>query len=526
MASTTAANAEALLLRPSPAEEPSGAAGSGLAAGVLSGSDGADDPKDYGTLPPPSRRDTSAMPVTWEDWSHPWWLLLQTGTEVGSILFALLCMLFMVWMKDQFCMNCGMDGLELWETCLCEYTKSYVRLFPLIALVVALAVASRALLRRHFFYQMLKHRVVVRLQSKRPLQDWLFWVLIACLLHVLCHFILDKAIRTRDGRGLVPEEAEQYKRQLTEGQFMHLKNSFNRFVKISITDAKMFNLYYCAPAICFMAFLWTSYDVEQTLLPLSKFMEGDAEQARDRLTSTSVIDEGDAHRAVKTGLPIKGDDDGYQLQDLCRRLAEHAERLEQDRQAHHAETRCPACGAVLLEGGGECAKCAGRAGTPAGAALVERKPHAERVDFTKSWWIAELMIDRQLVDDESRSFRHVWYIYSVVSLLVTAVVASCFMYSMYSHVKEGGEAWSRWESEGHRGVPPRRDFDGLCVRRLFCACVAELLHLGVAVHVGADFVLQEWHPLREAAEHKAEKHKAQRAAKKARAAAALGASNA
>merc|ERR1719162_2227508 len=45
---------------------------------------------------------------------------------------------------------------------------------------------------------MLKHRVVVRLQSKRPLQDWLFWVLILCLVQVLCHFILDKAVRTRN----------------------------------------------------------------------------------------------------------------------------------------------------------------------------------------------------------------------------------------------------------------------------------------------------------------------------------------
>merc|ERR1740121_2553211 len=265
------------------------------------------------------------------------------------------------------------------------------------------------------------------------------------------------------------------------------------------SDIKMFSLYYMTPAIVFMCFLWTSYDVENTLLPLSKFMEGDAEQARERVSSTSVINEGDAHRAVKTGLPVKGDDDGYQLQDLCRRLAEHAEQLEQTRKALDDETRCPACGAILLAGGGECARCADRAETPTGATAAARRPYVEmveRIDFTKSWWIAELMIDRQLADNESRQFRRVWYLYSVISLLVTGMVACCFIYSMSHHLKKAEQAW---------------ESDVLCVRRLFCATFAELLHLCVAVHVGFDFVMQEWNPLREAAEHKVDK-----AAKKAR----------
>merc|ERR1719333_902853 len=111
------------------------------------------------------------------------------------------------------------------------------------------------------------------------------------------------------------------------------------------------------------------------------------------------------------------------------------------------------------------------------------------------------MIDRQLGDSESRKFRYVWYTYSVVSLVVTAVVASCFIYSMYKHLKKAEEAWEE---------------DGLCVRRLVASCVAELLHLGVAMHVGADFILQGWQPLREAAEHKALKQKEKRAANKAK----------
>jgi len=447
-------------------------------------------------------------------------------------LFALLCMLFMVWTKKSFCMDCRAHDLKMWEMCLCEYTRSYVRLFPLIGLVVALVVASRTLLRRHFFYQMLKHRVVVRLQSKRPLQDWLFWVIIVCLLHVLCHFILDKAIRTQN-RGLQTEELGnpmcwkeglEYDTCCDVGKFgpsgdetcwkdvytfndccvledKRLKN-FNHFIQISVKDAKLFNIYYCAPAICFMIFLWTSYDVEQTLLPLSKFMEGDAEQARERLTSISVINEGDAHRAVKNGLSVKDGDDGYQLQDLCRRLAEHAEQLEETRKALHVETRCPTCGAVLLEGGGECARCAGRAGTPTAATLAARTPREEVVDFTKSWWIAEMMIDRRLKDDESRQFRLVWYTYSTISLVLTALVACCFIVSMWHHVKGAAEAWEK---------------DQLCVKRMFGGCAAVLLHLCVAMHVGADFVMQEWNPLREAAERKLDKAKETRAANRAQA---------
>jgi len=55
--------------------------------------------------------------------------------------------------------------------------------------VVSLVVASRALLRRHFFYQMLKNGVIVRLESRSPLRDPMFYFLVWCLVHVLGHFV-------------------------------------------------------------------------------------------------------------------------------------------------------------------------------------------------------------------------------------------------------------------------------------------------------------------------------------------------
>jgi len=475
----TAAHAEALLPRPPPAQ-------------------------DYGTLQRPTPLASAAplapaplpdssgvgdkdMKVSWWDWSDPWWLLAYTASEVGGITFALLCMVSMVLLKKEFCMDCEIPGLRPWEVGLCEYTKSYVRLFPLLGLVVALAVASRTLLRRHFFYQMLKHRVVVRLQSKKPLQDWLFLALIVGLLHVLCHFFLYLRTTKKTAAATMGQELKGVDQQITN---MH--NYLSALVKDNLKDVQLLNLYYCAPAICFMIFLWTSYDVEQTLLPLSKFMEGDAEQARERLASTVVIDEVDAHRAVMLGLDsVKDDEDGYQLEDLCRRMTEHAERLEQLGRERKA-LGCPTCGAIMLAGSSECANCA--TSEEETTATAVRKLFSERIpviDFTKSYWIADLMIDRQLDDEESRKFRRVWYVYSVFSLLVTAVVAGCFMFSMYKHVYTAAKTWENGT---------------FSLVRVCCSCFAELLHLCVTVHVGVDFVRQEWRSLREEAKHQAAKN--------------------
>lgn len=478
----------------------------------------------YGAVQPPSACDN------WRDWSDPWWLLLYTAAEAGQLLLSLLMMLWMVWMRQKFTMSCENHYMLL--SCACDYTKAYVRFFPLVALVISLVVASRTLLRRHFFYQMLKHGALVKLETRRPHQDPLFYFLVWCLLHVLFHFLMDFSV-ARTGKvdenraslfGISSDDEEAQKRMMEE--------------------VRVFAAYYITPAIFFMVFLWTSYDTENTLLPLSKFMEGDKEIACQRLSSTFVISECDAHRAAENRL-VEGREEGeeYRVSDLCAELIERVRQMNEDddiesagdvqdaeeanedanslaaksspgaqRLAERADLERPlgptaqdaasaaakSSPAVFFHGKGPTSQTLdGSIGTysssvssTAVAALRRADKVTEPNDFVEVWWIAELMIDRGLKDRESKQFRHVWYVYSVISLLIIAIVACLFARAMVKDIRKV-----------HRDL----NRDQRLTERVASAMTAQLLHFFVTLFVGSGFLKPLWRPLQEQCSYKAKK---------------------
>merc|ERR1719486_1190628 len=98
------------------------------------------------------------------------------------------------------------------------------------------------------------------------------------------------------------------------------------------------------------------------------------------------------------------------------------------------------------------------------------------------------MIDRRLRDEESRQFRHAWYVYSVISLVVISIVAAEYIWSMTTQV-------NRFLQEQNHHMQSR----------MICDIAVELLHLYVTVRVAYGFVSPVLNPLREAAGHKAQK---------------------
>merc|ERR1719199_522011 len=73
----------------------------------------------------------------------------------------------------------------------CEYTKAYVRCFPLLALVVALMVSCRQILQHRMYYELLKHGVLLDIENFSALADPLFQVVIWCALNATGHFVMD-----------------------------------------------------------------------------------------------------------------------------------------------------------------------------------------------------------------------------------------------------------------------------------------------------------------------------------------------
>lgn len=327
----------------------------------------------YGSLPPPTPATTQ-----WEKKADPYMLLLQVGLAAGKQVIALALLFFQVLNERQLLMTCDSRIIGRW-TYLCEYTKTFVRCFPLFAASVTLMVGSRSMLQQRIYYGLLKRDALLDFENTKAWHDPLFYILLLCFVHGVAHFALDLSID--EGFG-----AETGSEKYHEAVNM-VKN-------------------YILPAMIFFAFLCTSYDVEAILVPLSKYFEEDPVKARQAAGQLKFMDERD-------------------VDELIPQLSVKIPHVETTLEATYREIikRCPEHGrAPDLDEQKKCTK-----GFRAAAKqLVQWQ-------LLKTMWPSKILLDPQLLDAEAGDFRKVFLTVSGASSLV---ILGTFVYFVYQAKKD------------------------------------------------------------------------------------------
>lgn len=200
----------------------------------------------------------------WELKSRPWALCAKAAIRLGQSVAALVLVYWSLGVNREHLMPCDSRHLPIVSLFACEYTKAFLRVFTLLAVNIALALAMRMILQERIYYGMLKAWGLIDFADSVPLRDPLLWVLVVSLLHGLSHFALKYA----------NSEARQTD-TLTDD--FHLAQE--------VAQA------FVGPAAVFMMLFYASFDIEATLIPLNKYFEEDWDYAKNALGSITPMDE-------------------------------------------------------------------------------------------------------------------------------------------------------------------------------------------------------------------------------------------
>mmetsp|Transcript_9263 Transcript_9263/g.17046 ORF Transcript_9263/g.17046 Transcript_9263/m.17046 type:complete len:412 (+) Transcript_9263:34-1269(+) len=352
---------------------------------------------------------------SWETRGEPRDLFVEAGLATGRQLFALVFILVQVLgpRSHDNVMNCDPLRCGWYLSVFCEYTKAYVRCFPLLAMAVSLMVATRMVLNHRIYYQLLKHDLLISFEPLLPSQDALFRLLLWCFANAFPHFIINIWLAHREVFHLV--------------KLGDLASSAQKLMAANVLyEAHQVAVFYFVPAIVFLLFLFSSYDTEAFLLPLSKFFEDDFEASRTALKRVRFMRENDVAARVQKGLQLKGGGLAPTILDAFQELAEVAAT---DAPATVARTSRLQLRAVFDK---------------------QRGQEEARMRVTWTMWPARLLLDPRLSDKDTVIFRCLWHLFLAVIGLLMAVVFYCLSCQM---VKDVTDVWT--------GQLP--DLAGVCV---------------------------------------------------------------
>jgi len=207
-------------------------------------------------------------PVEWESYGSASALLIDVASSSGYYFVLLVCVfLSMRAGEDNYVTSgCDGEGLGLFTVYACEYTKAYVRCFPELALSILLLFIFRNISSKRIYYYMLKVGGVIDFRTRQAWRDPLVQLLTFCWLHCLGHAAIAFSLAEINENHLV-NVAEQIVSP-RPGHASTDKETANSNVLVFI-DLMAFLV---LPCTLFLVFLYLSYDIEKSLIPLSQYV--------------------------------------------------------------------------------------------------------------------------------------------------------------------------------------------------------------------------------------------------------------
>jgi len=315
------------------------------------------------TAEPPS--DEAEM--EWEQRGGLLRLSIEFVTTVGAQALALGAVLNQVYYSRGLLMSCDSRKVGMTVAVLCEYTKAYVRCFPLLAVVVSLIVASRMLLCQRMYYKVLKKNAILDFHKFKPFIDQLYIALVWSAMNAFMHFVLELSVN----HPVSPKNL--IKMGLSE--------------KALMAEIQKVASLYVLPSLVFLGFLYASYDEEARLLPLSKYFEEDPVKARKALASMHFLPEHVAARVVKRHEVKWKDPEGkYRTSDQIITLF--------------------------------VAQCKTYAGTQSEQMAEGALDQFSHIHLISGMWPGRLLLDDRLADDSSYYFRFYWFVCSGIGISI------------------------------------------------------------------------------------------------------------
>lgn len=326
----------------------------------------------------------AAKLLQWHALGEPWGLLQSAVLPVLKQCITLGIIIMSVFFSKDYLMSCDPTKYGYTVAAGCEYTKAYVRCFPLLALLVAIMVSSRMFLQHRMYYRLLKHGVLLDIENFSPLSDPLFLCILFCVANAFMHYAL--LVWTSAGLNLLSNVSVT---ALTSDDLIEQAD-----------DASVF---FIGPVVLYVVYLYGAYDTEAGLLPLSKYFEEDPETARKSLAGMEMIEEPATAAAVR--LDICPAAERGELPDDMERLLE-----------------------LLVE--------KAKARQKAAMEDPEAVPPLSRWRLVSTMWPAQLLLRGGLADEESRSFRQSWYCFCALALAVMGMILYFNMQSLIDKITD------------------------------------------------------------------------------------------
>lgn len=332
---------------------------------------------DYGSLSHAGHghQDFEHETFNWEHRTNPWMLFFNTGINLGKNVAALAIVYWTLLMKHEYMMACDGRIHSTVSVYACEYTKAYIRAFPLLAANVSLIVGWRVLLQQRVYYGMLKAGGLLDFTNVRAAKDPLVIILAVSLVHGLAHFVL--------------KFSTAWFSASSDAFFEHRKLE----QEMQVTFSK-----FLVPCFIFMAFFYGSYDVEKTLIPLSKYFEEDPEYAQRALGRMKHLEEHVVRYEVVSRDVVGAVGDRPTVQKVYHRLIDSY------------------------------------------ATAKDEYPKKQDSSGIFEWrlfytlWPASLLVDPRLEDAGSRSFRHMTMVFLLLAILLEVATVVAFLYQAYHNV--------------------------------------------------------------------------------------------
>eukprot|EP00928_Gymnodinium_smaydae_P060889 TRINITY_DN4477_c1_g1_i3.p1 TRINITY_DN4477_c1_g1~~TRINITY_DN4477_c1_g1_i3.p1 ORF type:complete len:429 (-),score=84.65 TRINITY_DN4477_c1_g1_i3:123-1409(-) len=324
--------------------------------------------------------------VEWQDWNNPWLLLLYSVNSTGYHFVALFLVLNTLAQQKKFLVPC--PDLLAKDAIVCEITKASVRSWPLLAVVVSIISSGRLMLHQRLYYELLKRGTLVNFRHISPHRETTYIIMVFSALVAVFHFVW----------------GELYER-------LHSLSMLSASVKEVI-------YFYVVPVAIFLVSFWTQMDVENILLPLSKYFTGDPKAFKRDTNALTLIPERYLRAASKDGFSC--------LLDENTRTEDHVfEELVQN-SIDKSETFGGPQSMLFPSGRKETFSELG--------ATVPQLVHPPN-EFT-SLWPARVLLDVRVTGKANLHFRCAWLVFTYFALFMFGSVAIAFLYFMTHDVAE------------------------------------------------------------------------------------------
>lgn len=299
----------------------------------------------------------------WESQVTPWRLFLLSVVAMLKNVAGLMMLYWVLISQKEYLMACDTRKHPFSVVLGCEYTKAFLRGFPLLGASISIVVAMRVMLQQRVFYGLLKLGGLLDFKNVDAYKDPIMWLLGMSLLHGMGHF----------GLKLYYQEVEH------------------------LSELQMISQKFMVPAFIFMAFFYTSYDVEKTLIPLSKYVEEDCEYAKRTLGHIHFLQEDVVREEVMT-TDMVSHASHPRIKEVYKAIISRYHRVSEGFEAK--SKFCCCCEFRLF--------------------------HA--------MWPATILMDSRLTDNDSISYRRMFLCFAFLACIIQLLIFVAFGYQVYHDI--------------------------------------------------------------------------------------------